>query len=886
MTGQRLLHYQILDKLGEGGMGVVYKARDTHLDRFVAIKLLPPEKVSDPARKARFIQEAKAASALNHPNIITVHDISHEDGIDFMVMEFIDGKTLDQLIPRKGMRLNEALKIATQIADALARAHAAGIIHRDIKPANIMVDVHGQAKVLDFGLAKLTEQGDTAEASTATAAVKTAEGTIAGTAAYMSPEQAEGKPLDARSDIFSLGAVLYEMFTGRRAFRGDTRLSTLAAVIGQDPDVLQGGIPPELIRTITRCLRKDPAWRFQTMADLKVTLAELTTESGSERRVEIPPPRRRSRLGLAARIGGALALAVVATLLWMAWRHALNEEEVPGIVPLTAYPGSEITPSFSPDGSQVAFAWNGGILKNYDIYVKRIDSEPPLRLTSDPAPDSYPAWSPDGRWIAFHRGGSEPGVYLVSPLGGPQRRLTAAAITQLCWSSDSKFLVYSYRDSERTPLSKWKISISDGERQRLTFPPEGFLGDVGCAVSPNGRDLVFGRWALGGAGGAGVWLVPLAGGQPRRLTAANLGVQTVAWLPAGDEVVFNALGSDMMAASPWVFGYGDTTAWRLRIPGSGEAVPRRLTGIDQESGWFSASRAALGGPTRLAYARYEKDHNIYRFEINSRASSPTPTPVCPSTRSDIWPAISPDGRKILFASQRSGKLELWTCESDGSNPVQITNTEGIVGAPSWSPDGRKIAFDILAGTNRDIFVMNSDGTGLRRMTTDPANDGLATWSKSGEWIYFHSARSEATEIWKMPAEGGSPARLTAGGGYEPKESPDGSLVYYVKSNDQGGLWAVSVDGGQEREVIAGIRRGNWTVGPGGIYFLGASVDELKKGVQLLDPATGKLTRLGIVEDATSSRNNPRLSVAPDGKWLLFTRLDTLSADLMLVENFR
>ena len=248
MIGQRLLHYQISEKLGEGGMGVVYKARDTHLDRVVAIKVLPPDKISNAARKARFVQEAKAASALNHPNIVTVHDIA-EDKLgdlshDFIVMEYVAGKTLDQLIPRRGMRLNEALKISVQIADALARAHAVGIIHRDLKPSNIMVDGHGLVKVLDFGLAKLTEQATSEDVSTATLGVKTEEGAIVGTAAYMSPEQAEGKPLDARSDIFSFGSMLYEMVTGQRAFQGDSKMSTLSAVLHKEPPPLAADTPP------------------------------------------------------------------------------------------------------------------------------------------------------------------------------------------------------------------------------------------------------------------------------------------------------------------------------------------------------------------------------------------------------------------------------------------------------------------------------------------------------------------------------------------------------------------------------------------------------------------------------------------------------------------
>ena len=232
MIGKTLDHYQITEKLGEGGMGVVYKARDTHLDRFVALKILPPEKVSDPDRKRRFIQEAKAASALNHPSIITIYDIDQADGVDFIAMEYVAGKTLDELIPRKGMRLSLALKYAVQIADALARAHGAGIIHRDLKPSNVMVDEHGLVKVLDFGLAKLTE---TSGPEAKTAATPTGEGTILGTAAYMSPEQAEGKKVDARSDIFSLGSVLYEMVTGQKAFQGTSKMSTLSAILHQEP---------------------------------------------------------------------------------------------------------------------------------------------------------------------------------------------------------------------------------------------------------------------------------------------------------------------------------------------------------------------------------------------------------------------------------------------------------------------------------------------------------------------------------------------------------------------------------------------------------------------------------------------------------------------------
>jgi serine/threonine protein kinase/Flp pilus assembly protein TadD len=279
--GRWVRHYELLDKLGEGGMGVVYKARDTHLDRFVVLKMLRAEKLADPERKSRFIREAKAASSLNHPNIITIHDIAHEMGVDFIVMEFVSGKTLDKVIPSKGLAVKQCLRYAVQVADALIGAHGAGIIHRDLKPGNIMVDDFDRVRVLDFGVAKLMHPaGEGSELTAAASAVLTEEGAIVGTVAYMSPEQAEGRKVDARSDIFSFGLIVYEMLSGRHAFGKTSKISTLAAILHEDPPPVRelvGDVPPELEKIITQCLQKDPARRFQHAADLKLALEELQT---------------------------------------------------------------------------------------------------------------------------------------------------------------------------------------------------------------------------------------------------------------------------------------------------------------------------------------------------------------------------------------------------------------------------------------------------------------------------------------------------------------------------------------------------------------------------------------------------------------------------------
>ena len=286
MIGRQLSHYEILERIGQGGMGVVYKARDMHLDRLVAIKILPADKVNNLDRRRRFVQEAKAASALNHPSIVTIHDIAEDNGVDFIAMELVAGRTLDQIVPRGGLRLRSVLDYGMQIADALAAAHAGGIVHRDLKPSNVMVTDHGQVKLLDFGLAKLVERGALpAEARTATSPpALTIAGAIVGTIAYMAPEQAEGNSTDPRVDVFSFGAVLYEMVTGERAFHGDSPLSTLTAVLREEPKPIghsAEGPTRDLERIITRCLRKDPDRRWQSMADVRVALRELKEESDS-----------------------------------------------------------------------------------------------------------------------------------------------------------------------------------------------------------------------------------------------------------------------------------------------------------------------------------------------------------------------------------------------------------------------------------------------------------------------------------------------------------------------------------------------------------------------------------------------------------------------------
>ena len=428
-------HYQILSRLGEGGMGVVYKARDKDLGRLVALKVLPAGLVADPEHRRRLVLEARMASALNHPNIITVHEIASDKGTDFIVMEYVAGKTLDQLIPRRGLPLKQALTYATQLADGLEAAHAAGIVHRDLKPGNVMVSQSGLVKVLDFGVAKVSVEarGGDAEATIKLApssGPKTKEGIVPGTLSYMSPEQAEGKSVDMRSDIFSFGLVLYEMVTGQRAFAGKSSPALLVAILREEPrpvSQIVAGTPHDLERIINRCLRKERERRWQTMDDVKIALEDLKEELNSGTHLVAPTSPRGNRRKLIWPLL-ALALALLSAGGVAIWFHrsATRVAEAPlTAVPLTSYPGEERQPCFSPDGNQVAFSWNGEKQDNFDIYVKLIGSGTQLRLTTAPEADSNPAWSPDGRSIAFLREDLEgkTTVYLVSPLGPPERKV-------------------------------------------------------------------------------------------------------------------------------------------------------------------------------------------------------------------------------------------------------------------------------------------------------------------------------------------------------------------------------------------------------------------------------------------------------------------------------
>ena len=883
MIGQSLGRYRIESKIGEGGMGVVYKAQDTQLGRTVAIKVLPHDKITDADRKRRFIQEAKAASALNHPAIVTVHDFAEADGQAFIVMEYLPGSTLDQVIPPNGLRPSTVLKYGAQIADALAKAHEAGILHRDLKPSNVFITEDGRAKVLDFGLAKLLEPE---ESGSATTVAMTDAGSVVGTAAYMSPEQAEGRKLDARSDIFSFGSVLYEMVTGRKAFDGESRLSMLRKIVSEDPappSRVSGAISVDLEKTILRCLRKDPARRFQSMADLKVALEDLSSESDTALAAR---PVRSSRTWMW--VAAALVLAAIAYVVVQQQARSPASDEPLHAVPITALAGTLRGPSLSPDGRHVVFRWTGANEDNPDLYVQQIGvAAPPLRLTTDPDNDYSPSWSPDGRAIAFLRGGGSGGVgevRVVPPLGGPERtianienRATLYRPPSLAWCPDSSCLAVTDTVPGQRASAIVLIALDTGEKRQLSLPNAQAMIELDPTFSPDGRWLAFRRDTTPFTGD--YYRLPMKGrepgrGEPVRLTfseSAGDSPGKAAWAPDSRSLIFSARGS----------------LWRADAI---EPGPRTRLPFVGQDGVGPSLAATSDGNVRLVYVRATVDSNVWRLTVPAAGAPATsaPQPVVRSPRYENLPNLSADGRRILFLSNRSGESEFWIADADGGNMLQLTSLAALPGFGRWSPDGSQVTFHSDPQGRPDILVMPANGGTPRNITAHVDGGGYPSFSRDGRWIYYSNVKDQ--RIWKIATTGGDPVPVTSNGGSMSSESADGRDLYYLDNAAPAGVWRQSLGGGAPVKLLDGVINFGFDVGAGGIYYLDRATSE---NVSMTE--RGRSARLQYYDFASRRSTvvagdlgpvNVGLTVSPDGRTIYFSRTDASADELMLVENFR
>lgn len=870
MPGTIVGSYRIVERLGAGGMGEVFRARDTVLGRDVAVKTLPPPISRDRSYLRRFRREAQVLASLNHPNVATLYGIVEAGGVFGLVMELVEGETLENRLRAGRLTSFESLRIAFQVAEALEAAHRKGVVHRDLKPGNVMIARGGLVKVLDFGLAKRAQAGTQSSSRT-----PTATGVILGTAGYMSPEQVDGREVDIRSDIFSFGALCYEMVTGRKAFGRDTEARTVVSVLCDEPDPIQRcapEVPKRMARIIDLCLRKDPDERYQHISDVKLALQELRDDLD---RGETDPVVRVSRWSRRRRVIAGAASVAALTAAWYVAASMRSAVSPPTMVtPLTLDPGFAESPALAPDGKMVAFSWEGERRDNIDIFVKVVGSGEPLRLTSNPAPERGPIWSPDGRMIAFSRLRDTGGVasttetiFTIPVLGGTERAVGPGTVHD--WSPDGATLLVMAAPAGE-PTGWFLLSVGDGAMRRLTTTTVGHTIGRG-RFSPDGRKVYFVEATAPGE--SHLSEIDVWAGSPRRAPIqAVRAIDGFDWI--GDRE-FILLARPRESVIPNLYTAAISGGAPRLLP-----FGRNASSID-----VSANTATL------VYSQMQMSENIWRVGAWPRMDR-QPRRWIASEMPNLTPAMSPAGNRIAFSSLRSGHWGIWASDAEGNDVFPVTRfpstATAMVGSPSWSPDGTKIAFDTYIGAYPNIFVAPLPGGEPRALTAGNERKIIPAWSPDGRWIYYTLSEATGQTIWRIPANGGEAQQITRQGGYSVKISPDGKFIYYLKSRRDGELWRAPADGGAEEPLVRDFKSRNFWVLAGGVYLLDPGVSEIspmrRAKARFYNFRTKQIEDLGFETEKPISHYGMCLS--PDGKWLFYTQADRSGSQIMLVENFR
>jgi serine/threonine protein kinase len=771
-AGQQIGPYEILSLAGSGGMGEVYRARDPRIGRDVAIKVLPAAFSENHDRMQRFEQEARSAGMLNHANLLTIYDIGTHDGSPYIVAEFLEGETLrERLNAGRTLRsgssdsgsaipTRKAIEWAQQLSAGVAAAHERGIVHRDLKPENIFLTRDGRVKILDFGLAKLTqpaaESGMTEEK---TQHRGTDPGTVLGTAGYMSPEQVRGQPVDHRSDIFSLGAILHEMFTGQRAFRGDSSADTMSAILREDPPAvssLNPNVTPGMNRVVHHCLEKNPEERFQSARDLAFDLASLSTDSTASHSIRRTPSF--ALLSVVLGIAAALALGLLGG--WFAAKRSTAPRLLPRTRLLT-YSGHDSSPALSPDGKTIVFSSDRDGRKR--IWLKELASGGEVPLTT--GSDDLPRFSPDGSTIIFIRTeNSVPSLYRTAVVGGTPRRLMARVMSADFTPDGRQILFVAFMDRSGVG-TKIGLSAADGSRAAIIASHPRVLAHPRC--SPDGKWAAFADGTPGNAIGSTAWLLDMTSRkiEPIRLPKGFGVASSVAWVDATH--VIYGLNENVTG-----FPAGAPQRFFVQEVGDSEAVPI-LSGP-------AGQIVEAAGKGRIIYDGFNGRENLREISIANTGSGRW---LSHGNAVDRQPAYSPDGKWIAFSSNRSGDLDVWAMNRENGTVIRLTDDSAEDYDPGYSPDGTHLLWSSNRGGNFEIWIAETDGSGARQVSHDGVDAENPTVTRDGQWVVYNSYNQQRPGVFKVRIDGSSVQQLYRGSTELPETSPDGQWAAFHGINE-------------------------------------------------------------------------------------------------------
>jgi len=888
MIGQTISHYRVLEKLGSGGMGVVYKVQDNKLDRFVALKFLPNDVAKDRQALSRFQREAKAASALNHPNICTIYEIDDQHGEAFIAMEFLDGMTLKHRIAGRPVEIETLLSLAIEIADALDAAHGANIVHRDIKPANIFVTIRGHAKILDFGLAKVTPvsgvKGTASGMLDATiessADHLTSPGTAVGTISYMSPEQVRAKELDPRTDLFSFGVVLYEMATGVLPFRGESAGVIFSAILEHPlvpPARINPEIPPQLEEIINKALEKDRDLRYQHASEMRSDLQRLKRDTGSVRIPTVPPPTQQTKRSrwLVPAVICTIALIAFLFVIAMRWKSSGPALQTT-LSQVTFAEGVEEYPAWSPNGKDLLYAGEVGRIRK--IFRKNLPSGQDLQLSHGDFDELQPTWSPDGKHVAFVRARQsgvklQPGdvfgafqdgdVWMLDVTSGKESKLVENAFNPV-FSADGKHIAVDA--SWAGPRRIWVLDGEGHNPQQVTTDTSEEVVHVAPAWSTDGKKIVFQNIARTKFD---IRVVNLESKQMNWITNDFLSNIRPAWSPSGKFIYFSSYRS------------GGINIWRAPVKEDGTihgSLQQVTTGAGQDVEVATSPDGKL-----LAFATLHQNADIWKLPVSPQTGlvNSSPEAVISTTREDSRGAWSPNNKMVAFNSDRAGDMNIWVFSAADSNVRQLTTGRGGDFQPNWSPDEKQIAFFSSRSGSPNVWEVEVGSGALKRLTNSGVNVN-PFYSPDGSHIAYQSDQSGRLEVWIMNADGSAPRQVTnvgVTGHFMRWSGTSQEIVFRCTCGGKTSVMKVSVQGGDPQPLAEIMGGSHLSFSPDRSRIM----DVVGHRVLWVSPVNGgKPEKVYEFPDTDVRIDYPVWS--PDGKWVMFDRFRPQGGDIWTISG--